>query len=602
MIAHYLPPLPVAIPLLAAAIVLGFSKHLPRWLADAIAILTSALVLAMSVALTLRTENGAIVYWFGGWQPQNGIAIGISFSIDATSAMLAGFIALLFLLAFTYSAWYFEDVGHIYHVIMLAFLGAMCGFALTGDIFNMFVFFELMSAAAFGLCGYKIEEQVALAGTINFAITNTAGAFFMLVGIALVYGKTGALNMAQIGASLAHQPLDSAVIVAFGLICFGLAVKGAIVPLHMWLDDAHAVAPTPLCILFSGIMVQIALYAIARVYWTMFSPAFGAHADAIRWIFVAAGVVTIILGGIMAFLQTHLKRLLAFSTVSHSGIFLCAIGFLNPLGIAAMLAYVMSHGLVKASLFMGTGSLLMRYGTVDEQKLAGRSRGLIWGTILFLAGGLALAGLPPFGDFASKALLEHAAEASGFAWITVALILGSALDGGAVIRGGLRIYLGYGGGAGHTENEEEEEGETTQEGRDPPWTMTVPSAVALLLALLLGALVKPLDFIRRAGAAFVDTASYRAAVLSHHASALPRVTTPPADLKSYVYEVITLVLVAVFVVLAVQYPQRVRRAFKAPVKFLRSIHSGTFTDYIAWMTGGAAIFAVLLFAAFGLRR
>jgi multicomponent Na+:H+ antiporter subunit D len=601
LIAHFFPPLPVAIPLLAAALVMGTSKHLPRWLTDAIAIGTAVLVLVVCVGLTLQTQNGAVVYWFGGWQPQNGVAIGISFSIDAASAILAGFIALLFVLTFTYSAWYFDDVGRVYHVIMLAFLGAMCGFTLTGDVFNMFVFFELMSAAAFGLCGYKIEEEVALAGTINFAITNTVGAFFMLFGIALVYGKTGALNMAQIGASLGQQPLDSAVIVAFGLICLGLAVKGAIVPLHMWLSDAHAVAPTPLCVLFSGIMVQIALYAIARVYWTMFSPVLGAHAEAIRWIFVIAGVVTIVLGGVMAFLQTHLKRLLAFSTVSHSGIFLCGIGFLNPLGMAATLAYVISHGLVKASLFMGTGSLLMRFGTVDERKLAGKTRGLIWGTILFLAGGLALAGLPPFGDFASKALLEHASETSGFAWIAAALILGSALDGGAVIRGGLRIYFGYGGGAQQTENEEEEQGETIQERRDPPWTMTVPSAVALLFVLLFGAFGKPLDFIHRAGAAFVDTSAYRAAVLAHRATALPHVTTPSADLKSYVYEAITLALMTVFVVMSVQHAERVQRAFKAPVKFLRSIHSGTFTDYIAWMTGGAAVFAVLLFAAFGLR-
>src|SRR5579883_1729190 len=308
-----LPALPVAIPMLFAAIVAGTARRMPRWLADAIPIGVAAAVLAICVELFLKARHGTIVYWMGGWKPLGAAAIGISFSIDTISATVAGFVALLFLLAFIYSIWYFEDVRHLYQVIMLCFMGAMCGFALTGDIFNMFVFFEMMSAAAFGLCAYKIEEEEALAGTINFAITNTAGAFFLLIGIALIYGKTGALNMAQIGASLAQHPLDGTVVVAFALICFGLAVKGAIAPLHFWLDDAHAVAPTPLCILFSGIMVQIALYAIARIYWTMFSPVLAPYDGGVRAVFIAAGVATILVGGYMAFLQTHVKRLLAFS-------------------------------------------------------------------------------------------------------------------------------------------------------------------------------------------------------------------------------------------------------------------------------------------------
>jgi multicomponent Na+:H+ antiporter subunit D len=593
-----LPPLPIAIPLFFAAVVMAFARWMPRWLADGIPIAVSATVLAICVKLFMIAQHGTIVYWYGGWKPIGSAAIGISFTIDTISAAVAGFVALLFLLAFTFSIWYFEDVRHLYQVIMLVFLGAMCGFALTGDIFNMFVFFEMMSAAAFGLCAYKIEDEEALSGTINFAVTNTAGAFFLLFGISILYGKTGALNMAHIGASLAQHPPDGAVIAAFGLICLGLAVKGSIAPLHFWLDDAHAVAPTPLCILFSGIMVQIALYAIARIYWTVFSQVLGPYSGGIRAIFIAAGVGTILLGGFMAFQQAHLKRLLAFSTVSHSGIFLCAIGFLTPAGIGALIAYVIAHGLLKASLFMGSGILLHKHGTLDVNKMAGKSKGNLWGTALFFAGGLGLAGLPPFGNFAGKVLVEHAADAVGYLWIPGALILGSALDGGAVIKAGLQIYFGF-GSASENHNEESSKEEETSGGRsDPPWTMTLPSVAALVLCLVLGAWKTPFDLLNDAGGLFTDTGAYHAAVFGAAVTAVRHVQTEWANGLSFAFEALTLVLLALFVWIALKPPRRLWRTFRAPIELLRKLHSGMFPDYMAWLASGAGAFAIGLFVVF----
>lgn len=578
-----LPALPVALPLIFAAILMAGGHKLPRRLADGIPIVVSALVLAICVKLFLLSQNGPIVYWFGGWKPVGSAAIGISFSVDTISATIASFIAFLFLTAFTYSAWYFEDARHLYQVIMLCFMGAMCGFALTGDIFNLFVFFEMMSAAAFGLCAYKIEDSKAIAGAINFAITNTAGAFFVLLGIALVYGKTGALNMAQIGATLGKSPPDGAVIVSFALICLGLAVKGSIVPLHLWLDDAHAVAPTPLCILFSGIMVQIALYAIARIYWVMFAPALHPFADGIRAMFVAAGVITILLGGIMAFLQSHIKRLLAFSTVSHSGIFLCAIGFLNPLGIGALIAYVVSHGLIKASLFMGSGILLRRHGTLDVREMTRKSRDNLWGTLLFFAGGLGLAGFPPFGNFAAKGLVEHAGAAVHYVWIPAALILGSALDGGAVIKAGLQVYFGFGSHKGTLPKSDASKEQETSGGGKLPWTMTLPSVACLVACLVLGAWKTPFELFGRAASFFTNSAAVRIAA---------------PDLLSYGYEALTLALAALFVWIALKREGRLERAFRGPIDFLKAVHSGIFPDYMAWLAAGAGVFSIAVFAVF----
>src|SRR5205085_3780542 len=165
----------------------------------------------------------------------------------------------------------------------------------------------------YALAGFKVGELGPLQGGINMAVTNTVGAYLIVIGIALLYGRTGALNLAQIGRTLAGQHGGGLEIVALTLITVGFLVKAAVVPFHLWLADAHAVAPAPVCVLFSGVMVELGLLGVARVYWTMFDAPFEPHAPAVRNVLVTIGVVTALLGAVMAFVQRHLKRLLAYS-------------------------------------------------------------------------------------------------------------------------------------------------------------------------------------------------------------------------------------------------------------------------------------------------
>ena len=237
---------------------------------------------------------------------------------------------MLVVAALAYSVRYFDDVDGLFQALMMLFGSAMVGFCLTGDLFNLVVFFELMGAAAYALTGYLVEERAPIQGAINFAITNSIAGYAMFAGVALLYARTGALNMAQIGVALDRHAVDPLVVVAMTLLFVGFLTKAAAVPVHFWLADAHAVAPVPVCVLFSGVMIELGVYAVARLYWVIFAGPLHPHIATLRAILVAVGVTTALLGAVMCFMQRHIKRLLAFSSISHVGMLICGIGLLRP--------------------------------------------------------------------------------------------------------------------------------------------------------------------------------------------------------------------------------------------------------------------------------
>ena len=262
-------------------------------LADAASILTAAATLGLCGTLLAHAGHSRTVYWFSGWRPHRGIALGISFTVDQFGAAMATMVAGLTLCAFVYSWHYFEEtVEHGFNVLMLVFMAAMVGFSFTGDLFNLFVWFELMGTAAYALTGYKLEARSPLQGALNFGVSNSMGGYTILLGIALLYARTGALNLAQIGHAVEGRTPDGLLIGAFVLIVVGLFVKAAVVPFHFWLADAHAVAPTPVCVLFSGAMVELGLFGAARLYWTVFHGPFAARAPDLGHMMIGLGALT----------------------------------------------------------------------------------------------------------------------------------------------------------------------------------------------------------------------------------------------------------------------------------------------------------------------
>jgi multicomponent Na+:H+ antiporter subunit D len=601
-----LVPLCVALPLLSAAALAAVGHFSPPRLDNLVAVVVALTVTVFAVLLIFHSAHGTIHYWFGGWHPRDGIAIGISFSVEPLGAGIAALIGALMTAALLQSFDYFHDrVPPHFHVLMLVFLGAMVGFALSSDLFNMFVFFELMSTAAFALTGYRIEQRSVLQGAINFAVVNSIGAFMLLVGIGLVYGRTGALNLAQIGQVLSRHGPDGLVVVAFGLIVAGLLTKAGAVPFHFWLSDAYAVAPAPVCILFAGVMSDLGLHGVARVYWEGFSGVLGhGHADAVRGVLLGFGLLTALLGATMAFLHSSLKRMLAFVTVSHVGIFLAAIALLTARGLAGATVYVVADGLVKGSLFCAVGYLALRIGHTDELIARGRGRGLLLTGTVIAVGALGLAAVPPLGTFMAYALVDDAAGGIGYRWLPPLLALATAVTGAAVLRAAGRIFLGWGSAddellVSAPRGEEEDEGERGAARRGVLlWGPSVALLVTGLgVAFAPGIAAHAVDHAER----FVDRPAVARETL-HDAASSP---LPDAHVhiaaSSYAYGAASALLAVVLAWLGLyrgRIPLPVReaagRTLGVGVRRLKLLHDGVIGEYVTWLTVGAAALTGLL--------
>jgi multicomponent Na+:H+ antiporter subunit D len=590
------PALAVAVPLLGAALLASLRKWLPRPAMDTLGLLLSLATLALT-AILLRgaIQHGASVYWLGGWWPRGSTAVGISMIVEPIGAGLAVLAALLTSLALLFS-WRFIDSGQKHlHPLMLIFLAAMCGFSLTGDLFNLFVFFELMSIAAFALCGLKTAEPAPLQGSFNFAITNSVAAFFILTGIALLYAATGALNMAQIGLSLGprHDPL---VLFAWTLLFCGFMTKAAIVPFHLWLPDAHAVAPTPVCVLFSGLMVELGLYAIARIRFAILAQTFAPHLRAFHQILFAFAAATVLLAGVMCYAEHHLKRMLAFSTVCHAGLMLAALAAGGPLGLAAMLTYLLAHAFIKAALFFLSGVLLHNQRSITERELFASARHLPWAGTLWFLGAVGLAAAPPLALLYGEAAAEHAAELHHLHGLSLLFILGGALTAAAVLRVGFHTFLGWGDGTLSDRSADIGElPETSPEHRKVRLFHVLPPALCLLLAIALFADPHWLPILRDAAAAMASQPAYLHTTYTGQPVALTqpgwREAIPGAIARSLLALALALLL-ALSSVFRNALPRRLRlgafleRGFR-PLRELQSGHPG---DYVLWITLGTALF------------
>src|SRR5947209_20463345 len=566
-----------------------------------------------------------MIYWFSGWRPSAGMVIGIDYAAGPLGAGMASLAGVLASAALVYSWRYFDSARGRHHALVLIFLAASVDFCLTGDLFNLFVAFELAAVTAFALTGYNAGRPAPVQGAINFAVTNSLGGMTVLMGVGFLYARTGSLNLAQIGQALAGRHADGLVVVAFALLTGGFLVKAAVVPFHFWLPDAYGSAPTPVCVLFAGVMSELGLFAVIRVWDTVFSGLAGGVGPRMRAVLLGFGILTAVVGAVMALAQTHLKRMLAFVTMSHLGIYLIGAGLLTPLGLAGASLLVIGDGLAKSALFLGVGVVQHQRASVSELKLRGQGRGLAVTGVTIVLGALVLADLPPYVSSAGHALLVEAADQAGLPWLDIVIALCVVVSSGAVLRAAGRIWLGWGHGesSGPATGTADDPGEESEDrsgtagadkdrdGRERPGrtgrvplTTLLPPLALLAIGLGLGLASGIEEHAATAAAAFSDRAAYAAAVLGTHGGTVPAVAkvvvtaSPPASAGGVLTDLgQVLAALGVAGVALARRAAGLRRALAAGTGWLRRLHSGLVGDQVTWLAAGLALLAALGAAA-----
>lgn len=584
--------LPIALPLLTAALLAAVGRKLPRPLLDGAALSAALAVFGLGVVLLVGSRGHDVAVTAGGWGNVGGHPVGIALVADPVSAGLVALTGLITAFVSVYTWRYFEEVDAVWQALLLIFLAGLAGLALVGDVFSLFVTLELVSVVGFVLTGYRVEAERSLQGALSFAVASTVGGVLSLVGVALIYARTGQLGLAPVGRALAAGPHDALVPVSLALLLTGFLVKAAAVPFHFWTAAAEMVAPTPVCILFSGVMVTSGVYAIARIYHIAYQPALSTAV--VRPTFLAVAAITALVGALMSVAQRHFKRMLAFSTIAHVGIMLVGVALLGSAGATGTVIYAVGHAGAKGALFCVAGVLLSRFDTVDEGQLHGRGRPLRSTAAVAVLAGLALAGIPPFGTGLGKVVTEDAARQAGMPWLVAVLVIAAALTGAAVLRFSLRCFLGWGrpahdqGIAGRP-NEEPEP--------DPAGRLLV--AAWLLLALSLAAGLAGTGWAALAGSSVTDGGVYRSAVLT--GAEVARHATAPAGWSwaGLPLALAPALLAGLFTTLWLRPPPRLDPAHLVLTALtpLRRWHSGRVGDETTWLLAGVVAIGLALLIA-----
>jgi multicomponent Na+:H+ antiporter subunit D len=593
----WLLPLPTAIPLLGAAAIAATDHVTPTRVKNALALTAAGASLAFSLLIMTRTQRGDLLHWFGGWHPRGNVAIGIAFVADPFGAGMAALASGLTVLALAYSWTYMSEAALHFDILMLVLCAGMTGFALTGDLFNMFVWFELMGVAAYALAGFEVDRLGPLQGALNFAITNTLGAYLILLGIGLVYAETGALNLAQIGHDLEHRPVNGLVILALTLLFSGFLVKAAVVPFHFWLADAYAVAPVPVCVLYSGVMTEFGLFAVGRLYWTAFEGPLAQHDVVVSNVLLGFAVTTAIVGAVMAFLQRHLKRMLAYTTISYSGAMLVGVALLDPKSLAGAANLVPAHGLLTAGLFFVCGLVVLRLRDIDELRLRGRGKDVPMAGVLWLAATLGLTGLPYVGVFRGHSLVDDGAAAADAQWLAPVLVFAQALSAAALLRAGARIFLGWGATQDPILAREPRE-------RPPERDAAMPLLVGVAAtAIFLGLVISIVPGLQQRSEAAAERFQNRAGYVERVLHDVPVPATPQlphtierATSASVGYGVAALLLSLALAAAGLWYRRlpsgalaRANRLLAPPGRALHAVHSGIVGDYLLWICAGTVV-------------
>jgi len=408
---------PLVTPLLTAALALFLWRH--RRVQQAVSLIGAAALLASAVALLLSvSRDGIQATAIGNWPAP----FGITLVADLLSAMMVTLAAIVGAAVAVYSVVTIdarrESFG--YHPLFHVLLAGVCGAFLTGDLFNLYVWFEVLLISSFVLMGLG-GERGQLEGSVKYVTLNLLSSALFLAAVGVLYGTVGTLNMADLAVALQDPQVDSRLTLAIALlflVAFG--IKAAMFPVFAWLPASYHTPPAAVAAIFAGLLTKVGVYALVRVFTLIFT-----HDPDVthRLILVLAGL-TMVSGVLGAAAQGEFRRVLSFHIISQIGYMLMGLGLYTRLALAGTVFYLAHHIIVKTNLFLVSGIVHRLKGTLDLASLGG-----LYGTrpvlaLLFLVPALSLAGMPPLSGFWAKLLLVQAGlEAASYPIVVVALVV-----------------------------------------------------------------------------------------------------------------------------------------------------------------------------------
>ena len=438
---EHLPALQVVLPLVAAPLIVLVRSRRFAWLATT---LVSYLCLLFSVQLAWRVaRSGPISYAIGSWPPP----WGIEYRVDALSAFVLVAVSLTASFVAPYAqrsiaAEVSRDRQYLMYAMYCLSLAGLLGIAITGDAFNLFVFLEISSLASYVLVALGRRRQ-ALIAAYQYMLMGTVGATFYVIGVGLLYLMTGTLNLADMAERLRAVEDVRPLLVALAFITVGIGLKLALFPLHQWLPNAYAYAPSMATAFLAATATKVSVYVLLRYYFTVFDPVplFGRLPT--EEVFVALSVAAMIVASLVAIFERDVKRLFAWSSVAQIGYITLGIGVDNQSSLTGSIVHLLNHGVTKGAIFLLLGGVALRAGTANLtlDSLAGLGRRMPVTALGLTVSGLSLVGIPGTAGFVTKWYLVVGALERGWWWLVAAIVASSLIAVGYVWRVVESAYL-----------------------------------------------------------------------------------------------------------------------------------------------------------------
>ena len=419
----HLPAIQVVLPLLAAPICVIFRHAMVSWL---IALITSWLSLGISILLLEQVvASGPISYLLGSWPAPWGIEL----KVDVLSAFIMLIVTRIgaMVMIFAPKSVQLEippDRTYLFYTMYLLTFAGLLGIAITGDAFNLFVFLEISSLSSYVLISLGAQRN-ALTAAFRYLILGTVGATFYIIGVGLMYQMTGTLNITDLANRLPDVASTKTILVAISFITIGIGLKLGLFPLHVWLPNAYAYAPSVVTAFLAATATKVAVYALLRIYFSAFGVSLFS-ALPIAEILLILGLIAILSMSAVAIYQNNTKRLLAYSSVAQIGYVVIGISMVTVTGLTASILHLFNHAIIKGALFMALAAVFYRIGSVKVIDMAGLGKTMPYTMAAFVAAGFSLVGVPLTVGFISKWYLILGSLEKGW-WLVAFLIIISSL-------------------------------------------------------------------------------------------------------------------------------------------------------------------------------